>query len=129
MTDQLSDLEIAAATLCAGQIGVQGGKRLVQQLATAQVTLREFTGYGFYTEFDVDQGLAAEGVTASPGGWVRSFVGPAAYPLEFMLYVRDGYANMIEAYSHGNGYGDLDLLTTSFTPPQSRAPDPDFSGD
>lgn len=117
MTSGLSPLELAAAMVCARQIGVNGGETLVLQLESARVTKREFTGYGFYTEFVVDNGLVAEPVIASPGGWVRSHVGPDAYPLDFLLYVRDGRADMIEAYSHGDGCGDLDLLTAHFTPP------------
>ena len=49
-------------------------------------------------------------------------MGPDAYPLEFMLYVKDGYAEMIEAYSFFDGYGDLDLLTASFTAPEPISP-------
>lgn len=101
----------------ATQISSDGGKALHAQLATAQVRSREFTGLGFYTEFDVDRSLPTASVEPAVGGWVRSRVGPAAYELEFLLYVREGFAEMIEAYSFGDGYGEIDLLTCEFTPP------------
>lgn len=77
----------------------------------------------FYTEFAVNRTLPPAIVTTSPGGWVRSEVGPEAYPLEFMLYVKDGYAEMIEAYSFYEGYGDLDILSALFTKPRAFNPD------
>lgn len=40
-----------------------------------------------------------------------------------MLYVKDGYAEMIEAYSFLDGYGDLDVLTAPFTEPKAFSPD------
>lgn len=119
---QLSALEMAAAVILAKQVSLDGGHALVEQLKTAEVSGREFTGCGFYTEFGVDRALPPAVVTISPGGWVRSEVGPHAYPLEFMLYVKDGYAEMIEAYSYFDGYGDIDLLTAPFTAPNAFDP-------
>ncbi|MBL0948736.1 hypothetical protein [Brevundimonas sp.] len=123
---QLSALEMAAAVALAEQISPDESRALIEQLRTAEVSAREFTGVGFYTEFTVDKSLQPAVVTVSPGGWLRSEVGPDAYPLEFMLYVKDGYAGVIEAYSYFDGYGDIDLLTASFTPP--RAIDPPNAG-
>lgn len=119
----LSALEMAAAVVLAEQVSPTDGRALIAQLKSAEVTSREFTGLGFYTEFRVDRALPSAVVTTSPGGWVRAEVGPEAYPLEFMLYVRDGYAGMIEAYSFLDGYGDLDLLTAAFTEPRAFSPD------
>ncbi len=79
---------------------------------------REFTGVGFFTTLSVDRGLAPASVAYCPDGWVRSLVGPSQYPLEFMLYVQDGYADTIEAYSFEDGYSDIDLLTCEFTDPE-----------
>ncbi|WP_292086688.1 hypothetical protein [Brevundimonas sp.] len=120
---QLSALEMAAAVVLAKQVSLDGGHALVEQLKTAEVSCREFTGVGFYTEFSVDRALPPAVVTVSPGGGVRSEVGPDAYPLEFMLYVKEGYAEMIEAYSYFDGYGDLDVLTAAFTKPRGFDPD------
>ena len=120
---ELSALEMAVGVLLARQISPDESQVLIEQLKSAQVSMRDFTGVGFYTEFSVDKGLAPVNVKSSPGGWVRSEVGPNAYPLEFMLYVRDGYAEMIEAYSFFDGYGDLDLLTASFTAPEQITPE------
>jgi hypothetical protein len=113
---------MAVAIILAQQVSPHECHVLVEQLKTAQVTMRDFTGFGFFTEFRVDRGLPPVAVTESPGGWVRSKVGPKFYPLEFMLYVGDGYAEMIEAYSFSDGYGDLDLLTAPFTAPEPYEP-------
>lgn len=121
MTD-LSPLEHAAASLIARQISSDGGDTLLAQLATARVSSREFTGYGFFTDFDVDRSLPKAGVSGSPAGWAESLVGPRQYPLHFLLYVEDGFAKMIEAYSYLDGYGDLDLLTCHFSPPIDITP-------
>jgi hypothetical protein len=120
---KLSELEMAAAVILAEQVSPTDSHALVEQLKSAEVTSRDLTGLGFYTEFSVDRALPPALVTASPGGWVRTEVGSKFYPLEFMLYVKDGYAEMIEAYSFGDGYGDLDLLTASFTEPRPITPD------
>jgi hypothetical protein len=115
---QLSALETAVAFLLAEQVSPDHSQALIAQLKTAEVHARDFTGVGFYTEFSVDRTLPPAVVTVSWGGWVRAEVGPNAYPLEFMLYVEDGYAAMIEAYSFFDGYGDLDVLVASFTEPR-----------
>lgn len=119
---KLSALEMGVALLLAEQVSPADSQALIAQLKTAEVTARDFTGVGFYTEFSVDRALPPAVVTVSPGGWVRSEVGPDAYPLEFMLYVKNGYAEMIEAYSFFDGYGDLDVLTASFTEPRPFDP-------
>jgi hypothetical protein len=120
---QLSALETAVALLLAEQVSPDESNALIAQLRSAQVSSRDFTGVGFYTEFNVDRALPPAAVAVSPGGWVRSEVGPNAYPLEFMLYVEEGYAVMIEGFSFFDGYGDLDLLTASFTAPIAFDPD------
>ena len=113
---KLTDLELAVAEAIAREYP-DATEALLGQLRGAVVTRRDFTGVGFFTEFDVPKdGNPAKDVIG-PVGNVQSLVGPERYPLEFMLYVRDGYAEMIEAYSFEDGYGDLDLLTAEFTPP------------
>ncbi|HBV12172.1 MAG TPA: hypothetical protein DEB60_03500, partial [Brevundimonas sp.] len=116
-----SALEMAAAVVLAKQVSPDESPALIEQLKTAEVSGREFTRFGFYTEFSVDRALPPAVVTVSQGGG-RSEVGSDAYPLEFMLYVKDGYAEMIEAYSYFDGYGDIDLLTASFTTPRALDP-------
>lgn len=119
---QLTAMEMAAAVVLAKQVSPDGSDALIEQLKTAEVSAREFTGFGFYTEFMVDRSLPPAVVAVSPGGWVRSEVGPDAYPLEFMLYAKDGYVEMLEGYSYLGGYGDIDLLTASFTAPTAFDP-------
>jgi len=113
----LSALERAAAEAISRQLP-EATEVLVQQLATAAVTLREFTPTGFYTEFEVSRTTPAASTAVGSFGWVRSFVGQDLYAMEFILYVRDGYARMIEGYSYGDGYGDLNLLSAAFTEPE-----------
>lgn len=121
---RLSPLELAAGASLAAQVAPMESGALVAQLKAATVTSRTFTGLGFFTEFEVDRALAAIDVAESPCGWVCSQVGPAPHRLEFMIYLKDGYAFMIEAFSMGEGYGDLDLLTAAFTPPEIVTPSP-----
>lgn len=112
-------LELAAAQAISRQFPADADA-LLAQLNSAVVTSREFTGVGFFTEFDVDRSLPPIASRKNPIGWVTSQVGPDRYELEFMIFAREGYAVMIEAYSFGYGYGDLDLLTAAFTPPTPR---------
>ena len=113
---KLSDLELAVAEAIAREYP-DATEALLEQLRGAVVTSRDFTGVGFFTEFDVPKDGPPAKDVIGPVGTIRSLVGPERYPLEFMLYVRGGYAEMIEAYSFEDGYGDLDLLTAKFTPP------------
>jgi len=121
-TTSLSALEAAAGLVIARQISRDDGTALIEQLQSATVTSREFTGFGFFTEFEVNRSLPQADVARCPDGWVEAKVGPDAYPLHFMLYVRDGFAEMMEAYSYMDGCGDLDLLTAEFTPPRPCEP-------
>ncbi len=113
---KLTALELAAAEAIAREYP-DAMEALLAQLQNAVVTKRDFTGFGFFTEFDVPRNGPPARDVVGPVGHIRSLVGPEQYPLEFMLYVRGGYAEMIEAYSFEDGYGDLDLLTAEFTPP------------
>ena len=115
-TDALTPLELAVAEAICSQFP-EGREALLHQLSNARVTSREFTGVGLYTEFEVDRSSPATQPPISPFGEIRSYVGPDRYELLFLLYVRDGYAGMIEGYSFYDGYGDLNLMTCEFTPP------------
>ncbi|WP_453978176.1 hypothetical protein [Brevundimonas sp. Marseille-Q4549] len=125
---EFSALEMAAARLMATQMGEDDVQALLDQLETASVTDRDFTGVGFYTSFAVDRSLPPAKFGTGFGGWVRCEVGPNAYPLEFILYVDAGYVFMIEAYSFLDGYGDLDLLTACFTEPRPGEQDEEAAG-
>jgi hypothetical protein len=115
-TQPFSSLEQAVVRAIAGQFP-QAEAALLEQLSEVRVTNRDFTGVGFFTEFEVPRRTAPAIGLTNPIGTVRAFVGPDRYSLEFMLYVTDGYAHTIEAYSFEDGYGGLDLLTAEFTPP------------
>jgi hypothetical protein len=115
----LSPLEFAVGSAIAAQPECHDEAALVAQLRSAHVTLREFTGFGFFTEFEVDKSLSKTEAHQSPFGRLHAEVGPDGYLMGFMVYLKDGFAEMIEGYSYGDGYGDLDLLTADFTPPSS----------
>jgi hypothetical protein len=87
---------------------------LLAQLDTASVSSRENTGHGFFTNFTVSRKTSAlEGERLRSGG--EALVQGIEYPLEFILWLSDGYANCLEGYSVG---GDdtvgLDLASVSF---------------
>lgn len=91
---------------------------LAAQLAKARVTSREFTGVGFFTEFEVDPAAPAIRDLSSPLGTVESLVGPDAYPIQFIVFVSPtGFLTVLEGYSYFDGYGDLDLTVAAFTSP------------
>ncbi|HQR89630.1 MAG TPA: hypothetical protein PLH31_10305, partial [Caulobacter sp.] len=110
MTSKLTALERAVAEAIAREYP-DATDALLRQLQNAVVTSRDFTGVGFFTEFDVPRDGPPAKDLVGPVGHICALVGSERYPLEFMLYVRGGYAEMIEAYSFEDGYGDLDLLT------------------
>ncbi|MNH49595.1 hypothetical protein D3C85_1210560 [compost metagenome] len=113
----LTSLELAVSEAIARQFP-EAAEAISAQLASASVTAREFTPTGFFTEFDVDRATPPAPTMIGPVGYISSLVGPNRYPMEFMLYVWDGYAEMIEAYSYGDGYRELDLLSAEFSDPQ-----------
>lgn len=112
----LSPLESAVADAISHQYP-EATSALLSQLATAKVTSRDFTGSGFFTEFEVLRSAPSAPTAIGPVGSIGALVGPDRYPMEFMLYVWEGYAHMIEAYSYGDGYGDLDLISAEFSRP------------
>lgn len=116
----LSRLEVTVARILAHQFsgGIEGAAVILRQLETAQVTSRDVTNYGFLTHFTVDRRLPPAAHGDGFTSWVRSDVGPDKCPLDFMLHIREGYAEMILAFSLDGGYGDLDLLTATFTEPR-----------
>ncbi|MDP1737185.1 MAG: hypothetical protein Q8L23_07075 [Caulobacter sp.] len=116
MMSRLSPLESAVAEAISHQYPV-ATSALLSQLATATVTGRDFTGSGFFTEFEVSRSAPSAPTAIGPVGWIGALVGPDRYPMEFMLYVREGFAHMIEAYSYGDGYGELDLINAEFSRP------------
>ena len=73
------------------------------------------SGVGFFTEFEVPRRVAPATGLANPIGHVRSGVGPDRYPLEFMLWVTDGYAHTIEASLFAPGTTISATIANEFT--------------
>lgn len=118
----LTPLESAVAAALARQLAPTDPQSIMAQLESAEVVERTFTALGFFTDLKADRRLPPLSLGNSQWGWVESRVGSQAYSLNFMLLIRNGFVEQIEAFSMGDGYGDLDLLTATFTPPEPVTP-------
>jgi len=87
---------------------------LTDQLGGAQVTSRNNTGAGFYTDLRVadDAPLA---ITASPIGEPFANVGGLAHGMGFLLMVRDGRMVCLEGYSFEDHAPPIDFETVPFS--------------
>ncbi len=87
---------------------------LESQLSTAILASRKNTGAGFYTSFAVDRGS-----NASVGG-ERLRNGPAMridglqHGMGFILWLKDGYAELLEAYSYEESTIEIDFERAGF---------------
>ncbi|MFT5049210.1 MAG: hypothetical protein ACI8QZ_000600 [Chlamydiales bacterium] len=75
---------------------------LREQLRHSQVTDRTVAGTGFYTDLEVDQAVAAA-PTAHPSCWIGDVVGAISgckHGAGFVLFIDDGYLQMLEGYCH-----------------------------
>jgi hypothetical protein len=83
---------------------------LAKQLAHAVPSSRENTGGGFFTELVVDRKAARPVVTSSPLDGPQVRIAPMAWPLELLLFFKDGYLHLLEGYSvSGEGTSSVDL--------------------
>jgi len=88
---------------------------LESQLATATVTDRKNTGSGFFTYLAVDRdGPPLTSRFRILGNVVATIVGFEA-PLILTLFMKDGYANMLEATTSGDSTAGIDLSSLRFT--------------
>ena len=84
------------------------------QLATATLLSCENTGAGFYTRFAVERAASA----TLAGG--RSRAGPETkidglrHGMGFILWLKEGYADCLEAYSYGESTTGLALEAVGF---------------
>ncbi len=95
--------------ICSEQAAERGV--LEGQLATATVTRRENTGDGFFTYFAVDR----NGPPLTRRGGVLGTVAPPIVgferPFFITLFLKDGYASMLEATTWGESTVGIDLST------------------
>jgi hypothetical protein len=84
------------------------------QLSAAVLVSRENTGAGFYTSFTVDRGSTV------PVGGERLRNGPAMridglrHGMGFILWLKDGYAELLEGYSYGESTSEIDFERAGF---------------
>lgn len=96
---------------------------LQQLLDTAQLTDRDNTGYGFYTNFDVDRTLPPiEGrMWISVGLYIR--VKTVTIPMSFILwYDSDGYPTCLEGWQAGDEEVLVDLKQYDLASLESAEP-------
>jgi hypothetical protein len=97
----------ALGEICKQQTDDRGA--LEEQLATATVAQRENSGVGFFTHLAVDR-------TTTPLANARRVVGNIAasiegfrQPLILLLFIKDGYAEMLEGATVGDSTVGVDL--------------------
>ena len=87
---------------------------LLAQFRAARVTSRENSGAGFFTRFEVDR-LKAEPVSLeSPAGDVWADVSGFQDPINFLMFLRDGYAVMLEGATLRDSTAGLSLDQLTF---------------
>ena len=75
---------------------------LRKQLRNCRVRSRELTGSGFFTELQVDRGLPAALTSAEMLriGDVNAKISGLEHGAGFVLFVKDGFLEMLEGYSY-----------------------------
>lgn len=89
---------------------------LAVQLAKASVTDRENSGGGFFTTISVATAIPRVASPQVLGHKVYANVEGLAYGMGFVLFMEDGYLNLLEGYAFGPENTDsLNLETVSFS--------------
>jgi hypothetical protein len=91
-----------------------GREALESQLATAEVTRRENSGAGFFTYLAVDRTTAPLRTGRQVLGRVAVNVEGFEQPILLILFVTDGYANMLEGATVGESTVGIDLANLKF---------------
>jgi len=87
---------------------------LETQLATATVIRRENSGAGFFTHLAVDRSTAAMRSDERVLGNVAATVEGFEQPILLLLFIKNGYADVIEGATVGDSTVGIDLLTLRF---------------
>jgi hypothetical protein len=95
---------------------------LRQQVKDAQVSSREFTGVGFFTNFEVPAEVPR--VRARPKfelGDVNGMADNVKHGLGFLLFVNDGALSMLEGYTYDEPWPDeIRGLVLTYSTGQAR---------
>lgn len=117
MSHDLTDLERSVIDkLLAGEHPVLEALR--GQLRSCRVRSRELTGCGFFTELQVDRGLRVAPTSAEKLriGDVNAKIGGLEHGAGFVLFVKDGYLDMLEGYSYEEPWPEsIDEFELSYT--------------
>jgi hypothetical protein len=87
---------------------------LESQLATAKVTRRDNSGAGFFTYVAVDRATAPVMSGGRVLGNVAATIDGFKQPLLLMLFMKDGYAEMLEGATIDDSTVGIDLSTLQF---------------
>jgi hypothetical protein len=113
MTLYLTALERAALEeICRRQIDSR--RVLESQLATVAVASRENSGAGFFTYLEVDRAAAPVANAKRVLGNVAASIEGFKQPLLLMLFMKDGYAEMLEGAAVDDSTLGVDLSTLQF---------------
>jgi len=88
---------------------------LKHQLDAATVTARENTGGGFYTDISVSTWSEKLETSRVLGHQTYAHVDGLKHGLSFVLFMKDGFLNLLEGYSvGGENTADLTLSSLNF---------------
>lgn len=110
---ELTELERAVLDVIAQQAHEPEGA-LAAQLASATAIRRENSGAGFYTTLLVDPGSPPTKLP-SPFGDAEAQVLGVRHGMGFLLWLQDGHAERLEAYTYDDSTSDLDLMSLRFS--------------
>ena len=95
---------------------------LSRQYASAQVVSREFTGVGFFTEYEVsDISLKCPGDINCELGAIQANINGVQYGVGFVLFIRNGMITMLEGYTYGEDWPEVISEYSFILQPKIRA--------
>jgi hypothetical protein len=110
---RLTKLEQAALDeIC--RLQFDGREVLERQLVTAEVARRENSGAGFFTYLAVDRTTAPFRTGRQVLGRVAANVEGFQQPILFLLFITDGYVDMLEGATVGDSTVGIDLANLKF---------------
>jgi hypothetical protein len=120
-TLEFTALERAVLAEICRQSGAEGAL-LERQLATARVIRRDNSGAGFFTEFSVERTTAPLSSTERVFGNVSATIEGFQQPLLLFLFMKDGYAEMLEGATVTDKTDMIDFANVRFRIDPGRSP-------
>ena len=76
--------------------------KLTRQYSSAKVVSREFTGVGFFTDFEVmDKESKLDDCANLQLGNVQAKIKGIEFGAGFVLFIKDGFIKLLECYTYG----------------------------